>query len=266
MSPETRPPFWQLVKAAAEDLGGKTTNVAVRDWILERYPDANRNTIAAQITICTVNSPSRIHYPENQRPRTVDGTHRWDSLFRPERGKLELFDAERHGLWELDQREDGKLEVRQATDEPVPDQGLGKEGEAGHAFAAEPHLRDYLVQHLDLIEDGLQLFVDDEGNSGVEYRIPVGRIDILAVDAEGGFVVIELKVGRGPDAVCGQVMRYVSWVKRHLAQGRQVRGCIITHHISDKIRYGVADVPDVFLREYELSLVLHDVPPIDADA
>ena len=34
----------------------------------------------------------------------------------------------------------------------------------GHAFAAEDHLREYLVQHLDVIEEGLQLFVDDEEN------------------------------------------------------------------------------------------------------
>ena len=46
-----------------------------------------------------------------------------------------------------------------------------------------------------------------EGTVGVEYATDVGRIDILAVDAEGGLPVIEPKVSRGPDAVCGQLLR-----------------------------------------------------------
>jgi RecB family endonuclease NucS len=89
-------------------------------------------------------------------------------------------------------------------------------------FAAEAHLRDFLAGNLDLIEHGLELFTDDNGNAGVEYVIAIGRIDILAIDSDGNFLVVELKVGKGPDDVCGQIMRYVSWVKRHLAKGKKV--------------------------------------------
>jgi len=76
-------------------------------------------------------------------------------------------------------------------------------------------------------------------------------------------VVIELKVGRGPDAVCGQLLRYKGWVKRHLAKGGRVRGYIIARHISDRIRYAVADVDDVYLKEYELDLRLKEVPELE---
>lgn len=61
----------------------------------------------------------------------------------------------------------------------------------------------------------------------------VGRIDILAKDRSGALVVIELKVALGPDAVCGQILRYMGWVKRHIADGRGVRGIIIAGRISD---------------------------------
>jgi hypothetical protein len=205
---------------------------------LEHYPGTNTATIQAQTVVCTVNHASRIHYPENKKPRQADS--QYDFLFKPERGRLELYDAARHGTWEIVESEDGRLLVTQVDEMPEPD------GQAeGEAFAAEAHLRDYLAQHLEVIEPGLQLFTDDEGTVGVEYVTDVGRIDILAVDAEGGLRVIELKVSRGPDAVCGQLLRYMGWVKRHLAYGRRVRGLIIAQHISDRIRYALADVTDV---------------------
>lgn len=98
---------------------------------------------------------------------------------------------------------------------------------------------------------------------GVEYATDVGRIDILAVDAQGGLLIIELKVSRGPETVCGQLLRYRGWVKRHLANGRRVRSLIIAQHISDCIRYAIADVEDVYLKEYALNITLKDVPHLD---
>ena len=69
-----RPPVWQMVREAIAALDGKTTNVEVRDWILDRYPGTNTNTIQCQITVCTVNHNSRIHYPENNKPRVSGRT------------------------------------------------------------------------------------------------------------------------------------------------------------------------------------------------
>lgn len=37
MNNAKRPPVWKLVLEAVQALGGRTTNVAVRDWILARY-------------------------------------------------------------------------------------------------------------------------------------------------------------------------------------------------------------------------------------
>src|SRR5262249_42902094 len=64
----------------------------------------------------------------------------------------------------------------------------------------------------------------------------------------------ELKVSRGPDAVCGRLLRSKVWVKRHLAQGRRVRGLIIARPIPDRIRDALADVEGVCLKEYALSI------------
>jgi hypothetical protein len=96
----------------------------------------------------------------------------------------------------------------------------------------------------------------------VEYITPIGQIDILAVDCESRLVVLELKVEQGPDAACGQLMRYMGWVRRHVAAGKPVRGMIIARRISDRIRYAVSDLPNVQLKEYELALTILDAEPL----
>jgi hypothetical protein len=257
MNTQQRPPVWKMVKEAVEALGGTTTNIAVRDWILKKYPGTNPTTIACQITVSTVNHLSRIHYSENQKPRMAGA--QYDFLYRPSSGALEWYDPAQHGQWEIAELEDGKLVVREITNQPDPVES----GDKGNSFAAEHHLRDYLAKNLHIIEDGLQLYVDDSGTVGVEYKTPMGRMDLLTVDKKGGLLIIELKVERGPDQVCGQIMRYYGWVKRHLANGKPVRGLIIAQHITDRIRYALADVPNITAREYNLNITLKDVPHVD---
>lgn len=52
------------------------------------------------------------------------------------------------------------------------------------------------------------------------------------MDANGDLVVIELKVSRGYDRVVGQLIRYVAWIKKNLAEAnQQVRGVIVAREI-----------------------------------
>jgi len=252
-----------MIREGIDALGGRTTNVDLKAWILKKYPGTNENTIQATTIVCTVNHPSRIHYPENRKPRRATTAH--DFLFRPERGKLELYAPEQHGLWAIELADDGKLIVVRSdgeTDvEPAGTTDTAAGAQSG-LFAEESHLRDYLAQHIEEIEDGLQVYASEEGRDGVEYGTGVGLIDILAVDKNSNLVVIELKVSRGPDAACGQILRYMGWIKRNLAQGRDVRGIIVARHISEKLRYAVADLPNVALKEYELSVAFRDLERI----
>jgi hypothetical protein len=101
---------------------------------------------------------------------------------------------------------------------------------------------------------------EEEGINGIEFPVGGRFIDILAVDREGGLVVIELKVSRGYDRVVGQLMRYVAWVKKNLAEGDQnVRGFIVARQISEDLLLACSMVPGVELFEYELSLSLRRV-------
>lgn len=245
----------EMVREAVDALGGETTNMAVRDWVLEHHPGTNPNTIQNWITACTVNHDSRIHYAENSKPRKADS--KYDILFRPGRGLLERYAPEKHGEWEIFEHEDGRLGVKQVTTASVEEK-TGESG-AGSGFAAEDHLRDYLAKHLDRIEDGLELYVDDEGRNGVEYSIEVGKIDILAIDKNNKFVVIEIKVSRGPDSVAGQILRYKNWVKINLAGNKPTRGIIVAGYVSNKILYAIASDPEVTAQEYEISLSLREI-------
>lgn len=258
-----KPPVWRMVKEAVEALGGSTTNVEVRDWILEKYPGTKANTIGCQIIVCTVNHASRVHFSENQRARRADGDH--DFLFRPSKGQLVRYDPAQHGVWEIGEADDGSL-VARPVGEVEPDEvdpSLPDEG--GRVFPVEAHLRDFLVANLGVIEDGLELYTGEDGTEGVEFIIEMGRIDILAVDKEGGLLVVELKVGRGSDRVCGQIMRYVGWVRRHLGKGKTVRGLVIANRITPRIQYALADVPGITAREYDLDIRLRDVPSVGSN-
>jgi len=121
-------PVRQMIHEAMAALGERATNGQVRDWVLAHYPGTNKGTIACTLTICTVNHASRVHYPENRRPRQADDT-RYDYLFRPESGWVELYNPAQHGTWYITHDAQGRLAVSQQHDGantmPVPRQGRG---------------------------------------------------------------------------------------------------------------------------------------------
>lgn len=92
---------------------------------------------------------------------------------------------------------------------------------------------------------------------GVPKRV-VGRLDLLAQDSQGRFVVIELKVGKADDKVCGQVLRYMGRVKRNIAQGQDVRGIIVANDFTDRVRFAAEATSNVILKKYEIHFTLRE--------
>lgn len=97
MSEQHYPRFRQTVREAVEELDSATTNLAVRDSTQVHYPGTKLGTIQCHLVLCCVNQLSRVHYPDNQRPRVADDP-RHDFLFRQGRGQLEWYRPERHGV------------------------------------------------------------------------------------------------------------------------------------------------------------------------
>ncbi|MCY3991339.1 MAG: endonuclease NucS [Caldilineaceae bacterium] len=70
----------------------------------------------------------------------------------------------------------------------------------------EQRLQEIIVADLSIVDTGLML---------IGREVPTafgGYIDILAIDASGNLVVVELKKGRTPREVVAQVLDYASWV------------------------------------------------------
>lgn len=257
-----RPFVWQMVKEAVEHLGNPTaTYTAIREYIRGKYGDVNQSTMTCATVVCSVNHPSRVHYPENKKPRQCEG--QYDFLYYVDRGTVELYHAARHGRWELAVDDYGKLVARQCgLIDPDPDDGTDGDGIDGLPFALECHLRDFLARNLNTVPikgQTLKLYADQDSRDGVEYPTDVGPIDILAVDAAGNFFVLELKVNRGPDRTVGQTLRYMGWVTKHLAAGKKVNGVIVAGNIDEKLKYAASMVPNVSLLEYKLRFELSSV-------
>jgi hypothetical protein len=115
---------------------------------------------------------------------------------------------------------------------------------------SESNLELLLVERLELLEEGLQLIQR-------QYHCPgVGRIDILGRDNEGNLVVIELKkFGVKHDSILDQILRYMGYVKEHVAEGTQtVRGMIVVGKVDDKLRYAVSAVPNLTVKTFDVTI------------
>lgn len=130
--------------------------------------------------------------------------------------------------------------------------------------ALESEVRDFLANMIKKREfDNLELY---QGIQGIEYNTKeVGVIDILCIDQNKDFVVIEIKKFKESDKVVGQIQRYMGWVKKNLAMDKKVRGIIIIQnqeddYESDKqvkyLRYAIAANPNISLKFYKMSISL----------
>jgi len=138
-----------------------------------------------------------------------------------------------------------------SMDEMVEDAG---------AFAMERHLEDFLVQNWAQTELGRKYDIyEEEGEqAGQQYLTDTGPLDILAVSHDKKeLLVIELKKGRASDAVVGQTLRYMGYVRDELADaGQSVKGIIIASEDDQRIRRALSMIPSVDFYRYQISFKL----------
>lgn len=119
----------------------------------------------------------------------------------------------------------------------------------------EHFLEDLLAEQWDTLPWADELeYLDRQVECGT-----LGILDILAKDRlNGDYVVIELKRDQGDDEVVGQLSRYMGWVKQHRADiaGVGVRGIIVAHEATARLRSAVLPHPNISLFTYQFSVAL----------
>ncbi|MDP3961235.1 MAG: endonuclease NucS [Pseudorhodobacter sp.] len=111
-------------------------------------------------------------------------------------------------------------------------------------LSLERDMQTALRENLSRLEPGLSV-IDD----GAERAVATGFIDILARDAAGAVVVIELKAGKTDARVIGQVLGYMGDIAAE-DEPDALRGIIVAHEFDPRTRSAVRAVPNLRLMRY----------------
>lgn len=128
------------------------------------------------------------------------------------------------------------------------------------SFALEKHLEDFLVENwaqTELAKD-FNIYEEDGERAGQQYQTDTGPIDVLAVSKDKKrLLVIELKRGKASDAVVGQLLRYMGYVRDEIAEeGQRVEGVIIALDDDVRVRRALSMVPAITFYRYQVSFKL----------
>jgi hypothetical protein len=214
-------------------------------YFQNNYPKIKVGTITAHLLLFSTNAKSRINHISHTSGKC-------DLLFKINENKYRLYDK----INDPNPIYKGKVGEEVFTPDDTEIETIP---EINQSFAYEKDLQNFLAKNLQIIETGLKLY-EDEDITGIEYPAGNRFIDILAVDKNNDFVIIELKVSKGYDRVIGQLLRYVAWIEKNLAtEGQKVRGAIICKEISEDLLLACSKINDVELFEYDLSIKLNKI-------
>ncbi len=87
-----------------------------------------------------------------------------------------------------------------------------------YMYLSESEIRDVLVEHPELIEEGLRI-------AGIERPVEPGFIDMYGYDREGRLVVFEIKRVKAGEQAARQLLRYIEAIKTRGL--KDVRGILL---------------------------------------
>lgn len=141
---------------------------------------------------------------------------------------------------------DGENEVANEVAIEIASDAL-KDRREGRQFEVERHLQDSLRREIDQLEPGLTVI-----DGGAERAVDSGFIDILASDAAGALVVVELKAGEAKREAFGQILGYMGDLQAE-EPAAKVRGILVAASFDKSCRAATSVVPSVQLREYRFA-------------
>ena len=124
-------------------------------------------------------------------------------------------------------------------------------------FTSEKILEDEIEARLNagatIFGVHLRIYHKKGDQYGRQYPIPSGIIDILAVDDDNNYYVIELKKDSGYDDPYDQIVKYIDWLKKNKATGKQkVYGIICLNNPKSDLIEKVKSNSMISLFQYEV--------------
>lgn len=135
-------------------------------------------------------------------------------------------------------------------------------------FGLEKYLHEFLVDNWDVTElsDEWSLLEEDGEIVGSHYYTgEVGEIDLLAKHkSDKKWLVIELKKNQSSDSTVGQILRYMSWVRKNRAADREVvEGLIICRLVDRKLQYALDGLANIKCMTYQVTFNLNATPELE---
>ena len=133
-----------------------------------------------------------------------------------------------------------------------------QETDAARSAPPSPaRIRALIAEDPERLEPGLETYTNPKGQSvGVGCPTPVGKIDLLARDAEGALVVI-LVAEKGKEVdLATAVLQRMGWAQKCLDPGElTVRGLILVESVPETLLYAASALPEnVGIRTYRMAL------------
>jgi len=237
--------IWELIIEAMVKVGG------AQRWIYPRHLASAIRTAHPnlQINERSIRRQMFFHCP-NHTYSKFSPTQQWK--------KNPLFESDALGRFRLLSHVPAMMkaiaEGRREQPETFRDEEISEKIEQ---FVLEEEMFSYMLTHLSELDLGGNLVVYK--SLGVQYTTPVGVIDLLCEDKDtGDFVVVDLRREASDGAVVERILRYIGWVKKLLAKGKNVRGIVVASRIDNTLRYAVAAIPNIDVKLYEINFSLKD--------
>jgi hypothetical protein len=92
-----------------------------------------------------------------------------------------------------------------------------------------------------------------------EYDLGYGGNVVLCIDNQtGDLVVVDFNRGEAPNETLLRLLHYMSWVRQHLAEKKDVRGVVLAESAESALSAIVKEVPNVSIKCYRLGIELLD--------
>lgn len=166
--------IWHMIRDAVKEMGGKATIPQLKQYFIKNYSSIKLVNIPLDTAMITVNEPSRTHFNGGKKIRRTNTNNKYDCLFKNTDDYYEIYDPQKHGVWEIYKDENGKLSIR-PIDETNPEDNDEHEDFSPSDFTLPTETNYSKQENVDGINN---LYRNEEKESELLSKIPESMAEI----------------------------------------------------------------------------------------